>query len=236
MYVIWYVRVFLGVRGRSRRRGGGGVVVGAGLAHFAEGEAHHETSKFCAVGGGGGLRAIGPARSVAAAGRTVGRTWRGEGCARERRSVHSQPETPFRPLPLASSPSLPAAESDCAWRHSPPPPSSRLGLPCRRPPTNGPSLRPSSALFPFKLRALSVSVAVVVVGGAAVDLKNVQTAQQQSVCKEAPRSEEGLPRSLGLCLLCSCCSRCLFPAPWWLASQCKNGMQDLRLLLAEVHE
>ena len=83
MYVIWYVRVFLGVRGRSRRRGGGGGVVGgAGLAHFAEGEAHHETSKFYAVGGGGGLRAIGPARSVAAAERTVGRTWRGRG-ARE---------------------------------------------------------------------------------------------------------------------------------------------------------
>ena len=71
MYVIWYVRVFLGVRGRSRRRGGGGVVGGAGLAHFAEGEAHHETSKFCAVGDGG-LRAIGPARSVAAAGWSSG--------------------------------------------------------------------------------------------------------------------------------------------------------------------
>ena len=109
----------------------------------------------------------------------------------------------------------------------PPPPDQR---------TVRPSLRPSSALFPLKLRALSVSVAAVVEGGAAVDLKNVQTAQQQSVCKEAPRSEEGPARALARPLPAVFV---LFPfsVPCSVAAGlAMQDREDLTLLLAEVHE
>ena len=229
MYVIWYVRVFLGVRGRSRseaRRRWSRRRRSAWPTSQREKRTTRPPS-FTPSAAAACAQSDRQGRWLRPSGRPDGRAAAedmgegGEGCARERRSVHSQPETPFRLLPLSLalslSLSLPAAESDCAWRHSPPPPSSRLGLPCRRLPTNGPSVRPSSALFPLKLRALSVSVAVVVVGGAAVDLKNVQTAQQQSACKEAPRSEEGLPRSLARSA--SACHvrvvpRCLFRGGW----------------------
>ena len=106
----------------------------------------------------------------------------------------------------------------------PPPPDQR---------TVRPSVRPSSALFPLKLRALSVSVAVVVEGGAAADLKNVQAAAvslQRGA--EVGRGAHSLARPLPAVFV-------LFPlsVPCSVAAGlAMQDREDLTLLLAEVHE